>query len=52
VVSRGIFVLARFDGRTVILTADVTGLRKPLRGIQGIWRDAEAGTASIGGLTS
>ncbi len=40
--SRGLIVLARFDGRTV--------LREPPGDIQGVWRDGEADAESVGCL--
>ncbi len=40
--SRGLIVLAWFDGRTV--------LRETPGDTQGIWRDAEAGAESVGRL--
>jgi hypothetical protein len=43
-------VLARFDQRTVILPADAMVHRDVLEGVQGVWRDPEAGTESVGHL--
>ena len=40
-------VLVRFDGRTVILAADAIVLRETLEGVQGVWRDPEAGAESV-----
>lgn len=40
-------VILRFDGRTIILPADAIVLREILEGVQGAWRDPEAGAASV-----
>ena len=40
-------VLVRFDGRTVILAADAIVLRESLEGVEGVWRDPEAGAESV-----
>ena len=42
--SRGLIVLAQFDGRTAILADDRRVLRETPRDIQGVWGDGEAGT--------
>lgn len=39
--------LLRCDGRTIILPADAIVLREILEGVQGVWRDPEAGAASV-----
>ena len=41
--SRGLIVLAQFDGRTAILADDRRVLRETPRDIQGVWGDGEAG---------
>jgi hypothetical protein len=46
--SRGLIVLARFNGRTIILAEDATVLRETPGDIQGVWGDAETGTESVG----
>ena len=40
-------VLVRFDERTVILPADAIVHRDVLEGVHGVWRDPEAGAASV-----
>jgi glyoxylase-like metal-dependent hydrolase (beta-lactamase superfamily II) len=37
----------RFDARTVILPADAIVLREILDGVQGVWRDPDAGAESV-----
>ena len=52
--SRGLIVLAQFEGRTAILADDRRVLRETPRDIQGVWGDgeagAEAGAESVGRL--
>jgi hypothetical protein len=52
--SRGLIVLAQFDGRTAILADDRRVLRETPGDIQGVWGDgeagAEAGAESVGRL--
>jgi glyoxylase-like metal-dependent hydrolase (beta-lactamase superfamily II) len=40
-------VLVQFDERTVILPADAIVHREVLEGVQGVWRDPEAGAESV-----
>jgi glyoxylase-like metal-dependent hydrolase (beta-lactamase superfamily II) len=40
-------VLVRFDERTVILPADAIVHREVLEGVQGVWRDPEAGAENV-----
>ena len=48
--SRGLIVLAQFDGRTAILADDRRILRETPGDIQGVWGDAETGAESVGRL--
>jgi hypothetical protein len=48
--SRGLIVLAQFDGRTAILADDRRVLRETPGDIQGVWGDGEAGAESVGRL--
>ena len=43
-------VLVRFEQRTVILPADEVVHHDVLEGVQGVWRDPEAGAESVGHL--
>jgi hypothetical protein len=43
-------VQVRFDRRTVILPADERVRHDDLEGVQGVWRDPEAGAESVGHL--
>ncbi len=40
-------VVLRFEARTVILPADAIVLREILDGVQGVWRDPDAGAESV-----
>ena len=48
--SRGLIVLAQFDGRTAIFAENRRVLRETPVDIQGVWGDGEAGAESVGRL--